>query len=427
MTREFLSAPVRDRLRAAWDADRLHEEFPAVQQEIGGRPLVYLDSAASSLRPRAVLDVIEDFEEHDYSNVHRGVHTLSQRATLAFETARERVASFVGARHSEEIVFVRGTTEAINLMAQTHGREVVGEGDEVLVSEMEHHSNLVPWMMLCRDRGARLVKIPLTESGELDQKAYTAALERGPKIVALAHVSNVLGTQNPLETMIPAAKAAGATVVIDGAQAVPHLAVDVAALGCDAYAFSAHKMYGPSGIGALWARRDLLEEMPPWQGGGSMIRSVSFEEVDWNELPYKFEAGTPNITGAVGFAAAAEFVQTIGVEKLHAHESRLLEAARSALAAQHGVCIFGDARERASVVSFLVEGVHAHDVGQILDQEGVAVRVGHHCAQPIMDFYGVASTTRASFGAYNRESDVERLIHGVRAVKTFFGMGTATA
>lgn len=423
MTREFLTESERERLRAALRAGRLAEEFPAVQQEIAGHSLVYLDSAASTLRPRAVLDVIEQFEERDYSNVHRGVHTLSQRATGAFEAARERIASFVGARVPEEIVFLRGTTEAINLVAQTHGRQIVDPGDEVLVSEMEHHSNLVPWMMLCRERGARLVKIPLTETGELDQEAYRAALARGPKIVALAHVSNVLGTRNPLERMIPAAKDAGATVVIDGAQAVPHLPVDVSALGCDAYAFSAHKMYGPSGIGALWARRDLLESMPPWQGGGSMIRSVSFDEVEWNELPYKFEAGTPNITGAVGFAAAAEFVQAVGVEELQEQESKLLEAARAALGAEDGVRILGDAAERASVVSFVVDGVHAHDVGQILDQEGVAVRVGHHCAQPVMDFFGVASTTRASFGAYNRESDVERLIGGVRAVKSFFGIG----
>lgn len=423
MTRQFLSAAVRDRLCESFEAGRLSEEFPAIQQEIGGQPLVYLDSAASSLRPRAVLDVIERFEEHDYSNVHRGVHTLSQRATSAFEDARACVASFVGAQSAEEIVFLRGTTEAINLMAQTHGRQIVGDGDEVLVSEMEHHSNLVPWMMLCRERGARLVKIPLTEAGELDQDGYRSALARGPKVVALAHVSNVLGTRNPLETMIPLAREVGATVVVDGAQAVPHLPVDVGALGCDAYAFSAHKMYGPSGIGALWARRDLLESMPPWQGGGSMIRSVSFDDVEWNALPYKFEAGTPNIVGAVGFAAAAEFVEAIGLERLHAHESRLLEAARTALLAEPGVRVFGDAQERASVVSFLMDGVHAHDVGQILDQEGVAVRVGHHCAQPVMDFFGVASTTRASFGAYNQESDVDRLVRGVRAVKSFFGIG----
>ena len=427
MTREFLTDPVRERVRAAFDGGRLAEEFPAVQQQIGGRPLVYLDSAASTLRPRAVLDVIESFEERDYSNVHRGVHTLSQRATVAFEAARERVASFVGARGPDEIVFVRGTTEAINLVAQTHGRQVVDSGDEVLVSEMEHHSNLVPWMMLCRERGARLVKIPLTRAGELDQDAYREALARGPKVVALAHVSNVLGTRNPLEAMIPPAREAGATVVVDGAQAVPHLAVDLTALGADAYAFSAHKMYGPSGIGALWARRDLLESMPPWQGGGSMIRAVSFDDVEWNELPYKFEAGTPNIVGAVGFAAAAEFIEVVGIDNLRAHESILLEAARAALDAEDDVRIFGDAKERASVVSFLVEGVHAHDVGQILDQEGVAVRVGHHCAQPVMDFYGVASTTRASFGAYNQESDVERLIAGVRAVKKFFGINGSRA
>ena len=411
-----------EQVATAFAEYRMRDLVPALQQEIGGKPLVYLDSAASTLRPLPVLEAIDTFERTAYSNVHRGVHTLSQRATQAFEEARAKVADFVGVKDNAELVFVRGTTEAINLVAQTHGRMVVNAGDEVLVSEMEHHSNLVPWQMLCAEKDAKLVKIPLMENGDLDLKAYQARLNSRTKVVAVTHVSNVLGTRNPLEEMIPLAHAVGATVVVDGAQAVPHLAVDLAALNCDFYAFSGHKFYGPSGIGALWGRRALLEEMPPWQGGGSMIRTVSFSGTEWNELPYKFEAGTPNITGAVGMAAAVDFLSAVGLEAASAREGSLLEAARDGLIGEGGVRVLGDSKRRTSVVSFLVEGVHAHDVGQILDQEGVAVRVGHHCAQPIMDFYGTASTTRASFGVYNKMSDVERLLDGVRTTKAFFGV-----
>ena len=400
----------------------MREIVPALQQEVGGQPLVYLDNAASTLRPQPVLDAQNAFERSSYSNVHRGVHTLSQRATQAFEDARETVANFIGASSSKEIVFVRGTTEALNLVAQTHGRQCVQEGDRVLVSEMEHHSNIVPWQMLCNQTGAELVKIPMTEAGDLDLEAYQEALNERTKIVAVTHVSNALGTQNPIEEIAQQARLVGASVVVDGAQSAPHLGVDVQALDCDFFAFSAHKLYGPSGIGALWGRQELLEAMPPWQGGGSMIRSVSFEGTEWNELPYKFEAGTPNITGAVGMAAAIEFLSAIGLKDIAARETELLEAARAALVAEPNVRVIGDPKRRASVVSFLIEGVHAHDVGQVLDQEGVAVRVGHHCAQPIMDFYGVASTSRASFGVYNEESDVERLIAAIRTVKSFFAV-----
>lgn len=409
-----------EQISAAFTDHRMRDLVPALQQEVGGKPLVYLDSAASTLRPLPVLEAIETFEKTAYSNVHRGVHTLSQRATQAFEDARAKVAEFVGVKDSAELLFLRGTTEAINLVAQTHGRMVVAAGDEVMVSEMEHHSNLVPWQMLCAEKGAKLVKIPLMESGDLDLDVYRDRLNRRTKVVAVGHVSNVLGTHNPLEEMIPLAHAVGASVVVDGAQAAPHVVVDLAALNCDFYTFSAHKFYGPSGIGALWGKRDLLEAMPPWQGGGSMIRTVSFSSTEWNELPYKFEAGTPNITGAVGMAAAVEFLSAIGLPAVAEREASLLEAAREGLIAEGGVRVLGNAKKRASVVSFLVEGVHAHDVGQILDQDGVAVRVGHHCAQPTMDFYGVASTTRASFGVYNQMSDVDRLLEAVRTTKRFF-------
>ncbi len=408
--------------KTAFDALRMREIVPALRQEIGGHPLVYLDNAASTLRPQQVLDAQNAFEESSYSNVHRGVHTLSQRATQAFEDARETVARFIGATSSNEIVFVRGTTEALNLVAQTHGRQAVSEGDQVMVSEMEHHSNIVPWQMLCSETGAQLVKIPLTESGDLDLDVYHEALSERTKIVAISHVSNVLGTKNPIEEMAQSARSVGATVVVDGAQSAPHLGVDVEALGCDFYAFSAHKLYGPSGMGALWGKQDLLEAMPPWQGGGSMIRSVSFSGTEWNELPYKFEAGTPNITGAVGMAAAIDFLEAIGLEPIAAREAELLEAARSALLAESSVQVLGDPKQRASVVSFLIDGIHAHDVGQVLDQEGVAVRVGHHCAQPIMEFYGVASTSRASFGVYNDASDIDRLIDAIRTAKSFFAV-----
>ncbi len=396
-------------------------QVPALRQEIGGHPLVYLDNAASTLRPQSVLDAMTAFEENSYSNVHRGVHTLSQRATVAFENARETCQRFLGAANSREVVFVRGTTEALNLVAQTHGHTLVGAGDEVLVSELEHHSNLVPWQMLCAQRGALVRKIPLCQSGDLDLEAYRRALNSRTKIVALGHVSNVLGTINPVAEMARAAHHVGATVVVDGAQAAPHLPVDVEELGCDFYALSAHKLYGPSGVGVLWGRAELLEAMPPWQGGGAMIRSVSFERTEWNDLPYKFEAGTPNITGAIGFAAALDLLDSLGRDRVQAHETALLDQARSALEAEDGVRVFGHPRRAASVLSFALEGIHAHDVGQVLDQEGVAVRVGHHCAQPVMDFYGVASTSRASFGIYNESSDIDRLIDAVRVAKNFFG------
>ncbi|WP_242355996.1 MULTISPECIES: cysteine desulfurase [unclassified Anaeromyxobacter] len=413
------AAPAR-RPAPAFDAARAREDFPILRQRVHGRPLVYLDNAATTQKPRAVIDAISRYYEEDNANVHRGVHLLSERATRRHDEARKRVARFIGAPDPREVIFVRGTTEAVNLVAQTFGRTRVGAGDEVLVTELEHHSNIVPWQMLCQEKGARLRVVPVTDAGDLDLDALEALLGPRTRLLAVTQVSNALGTVNPLPEIIARAKARGVPVLVDGAQGAPHLGFDAAASGADFYAFSGHKLYGPTGVGVLWGRREHLEAMPPWQGGGDMILSVTFEKTIYNALPHKFEAGTPDIAGAIGLAAAIDYVDGLGLEAIAAHERELLALAVDALEAEEGVRLVGTPRERAGVVSFLVGDVHPHDVGTVLDRHGVAVRAGHHCAQPLMQRLGLAATARASFGLYNTPEDVDALVRGIRAVREMF-------
>jgi len=405
---------------AGLDVKRLREDFPILHTTARGRPLVYLDNAATTQKPRAVIDALVRYYERDNANVHRGVHELSERATLAYEAARAKVRRLLNAREDREIVFVRGTTEAINLVAQSFGRSRVGPGDEVLVTGMEHHSNIVPWQLLCQERGARLRVLPIDDAGELALDELDELLGPRTRLLALVHVSNALGTVNPVRDIVAAAHARGVPVLVDGAQAVAHGPVDVQALGCDFYAFSGHKLYGPTGIGVLWARAELLEAMPPWQGGGDMIASVSFEKTTYNVIPYKFEAGTPHVAGAIGLGAAIDYLEAVGLEQVAAWEAELLRHAVEALEALPQVRLVGTARERAAVVSFLVDGVHPHDVGTILDQEGIAIRTGHHCAQPVMDRFGIPATARASFGLYNDHEEVEALVRALHRVFEVF-------
>jgi cysteine desulfurase/selenocysteine lyase len=405
----------------ALDVERVRRDFPILERSINGRPLVYLDSGASSQRPRSVLRAIEDYETHSHANVHRGVHALSQAATEAFEGARERIRRFINARSTKEIIYVRGTTEGINLVAQSYARPRFKAGDEILITALEHHANIVPWQMVCEQTGCTLKVAPIDRRGELVFDEFLKLLSPRTKLVAVAHVSNALGTVLPVKRIIDAAHAQGAVVLIDGAQAVPHTAIDVRALGCDFYTFSSHKIYGPTGIGVLYGREELLEAMPPWQGGGDMILSVSFEKTTYNELPYKFEAGTPHISGAVGLAAAMDYVEGLGIEAIAAHEQRLLKLATTELERIPGIEIIGTAAHKAAVLSFTMKGVHPHDLGTILDTEGVAVRTGHHCAQPVMTFFGIAATARASFGVYNTERDVASLVAGLEKVREVFG------
>jgi cysteine desulfurase / selenocysteine lyase len=403
------------------DAERVRKDFPILQRSINGRPLVYLDSGASSQRPLPVLRAVEEYETHSHANVHRGVHALSQAATEAFEGARERVRRFINARSTKEIIFTRGTTEGINLVAQSYARPRFKPGDEILISALEHHANIVPWQMVCEQTGCTLKVAPIDRRGELVFDEYLKLLSPRTKLVAVAHVSNALGTVMPVKRIIDTAHAHGAVVLVDGAQAVPHSAVDVRALGCDFYVFSSHKIYGPTGIGVLYGRQELLDAMPPWQGGGDMILSVSFEKTTYNELPYKFEAGTPNISGAVGMAAAMDYIEGLGIDKIAAHEQRLLQLATTELERIPGIEIIGTAAHKAAVLSFTMEGVHPHDLGTILDTEGIAVRTGHHCAQPVMIFFGIPATARASFGVYNTEKDVASLVAGLKKVREVFG------
>jgi cysteine desulfurase/selenocysteine lyase len=396
--------------RPPLDVDAIRRDFPVLAREVNGRPLCYLDNAASSQRPRAVIDAISRYYETSHANVHRGVHTLSQEATDLFEGAREKLRRFVNARSTREIVFVRGTTEAINLVAQSYGRPRLKPGDEILISRLEHHANIVPWQMLCEQTGAVLRVIPITRSGEVDFEAFLGLLGDRTRLLALSHVSNALGTVVPVERYIREARRRGIPVLLDGAQAAPHLPVDVQALDCDFYCFSGHKMCGPTGIGVLWGRESLLEAMPPWQGGGDMILAVSFERTVYNGLPYKFEAGTPHIAGAIGLGAAVDYLESLGLERIAAVEHDLLAYATQRLAAVPGLAFVGTAPEKAAVVSFTVKGVHPHDLGTILDHEGVAIRTGHHCAMPVMDFFGVPATARASFAFYNTRAEVDRLV-----------------
>jgi cysteine desulfurase / selenocysteine lyase len=402
------------------DVERVRRDFPILATRVNGHPLVYLDSAASAQRPSPVLAAVEEYETHSHANVHRGVHALSQAATAAYEGARERVRRFINARSAKEIIFVRGTTEGINLVAQAWARPRLHPGDEILITALEHHANIVPWQMVCEQTGAVLKVAPINRRGELELEEFLQLLGARTRLVAVSHVSNALGTVLPVKRLIDAAHARGALVLIDGAQAVPHSQVDVRALGADFYAFSGHKLYGPTGIGVLYGREELLAAMPPWQGGGDMILTVSFEKTTYNELPWKFEAGTPNISGAVGLAAAMDYVESLGIEAIAAHEQHLLQLATAQLARLADIEIIGTAAHKASVLSFVMKGVHAHDLGTILDAEGVAVRTGHHCAMPVMTFFGVPATARASFACYNTEADVARLAAALARAREVF-------
>jgi len=404
---------------APLDSVALRADFPALQQEIHGKPLVYLDNAATTHKPRAVLDALDQFHRRDNSNVHRGVHTLSQRATDSYEGARARIAQFLSVE-TDEIVFVRGATEGINLVANAFLRPRLQPGDEVLITAMEHHANIVPWQLACEATGAKLRVAPMSQAGELLLDELEALLTPRTKLLALTHISNALGTVNPVAQIAEMAHAHGVPVLVDGAQAVQHLPVDVAKLGVDFYALSGHKLYGPTGIGVLWGRSAHLEEMAPWQGGGDMIRSVTFEKTEFAPPPLRFEAGTPHIAGAIGLGAAVEYLTEIGLEAIAAHESDLLAAATDAVAAIDGVRLIGTAAQRASVLSFVVEGVHPHDIGTVLDRNGIAVRTGHHCAQPVMAFYGVPATVRASFGLYNYRAEIEPLCTALREAQELF-------
>ena len=405
---------------APFDVQKIRANFPILFQRVNGKPLVYLDNAATSQKPRAVIDAITHYYESDNANIHRGVHTLSQRATREYEASRETVRRFVNAADASEIVFVRGTTEGINLVAQTYGRIKVRAGDEVLVTGMEHHSNIVPWQFLCDEKKAKLRVAPIDDTGEVILDEYARLLGPHTKIVAVAHVSNALGTINPLRRIIELAHRHNAVVVVDGAQAVPHMAVDVQALDCDFYTFSGHKIYGPTGIGVLYGKAALLEEMPPYQGGGDMISSVTFERTTYNKIPHKFEAGTPDMAGVIGLGAAINYVNQIGLDRIALHERDLLKYATASLSALPGIQVIGTAKEKAAVLSFVMDNVHPHDIGTILDEEGIAVRTGHHCAQPLMDRYGVAATARASFAVYNTREEVDALVNAIRKVREVF-------
>jgi len=405
----------------SFDVQAVRREFPVLGETVNGRPLVYLDSAASAQKPRAVIDAERDVYERYYSNIHRGVHRLSTLATEAYEKARGTVRDFLGASSEREVVLLRGTTEAINLVAQSYGRRHVRAGDEVLVTGLEHHSNIVPWQLLCEETSARLRVAPIDERGDVDLAEFERLLTPRTKIAAFAHVSNALGTINPVKRMTELAHAQGAVVLVDGAQAAPHMRVDVRAIGCDFYAFSGHKVYGPSATGALYGREALLQAMPPWQGGGDMIASVSFEKSTWNELPYKFEAGTPNVAGVIALGAALEWVNRLGLGAIAAHEQALLEHGTRLLSGIDGVRLVGTAREKAGVLSFVIQGVHPHDAGTVLDHEGIAVRTGHHCAQPVMDRFGIPATTRASLACFNTTQELDALGAGIRKAQEMFG------
>ena len=404
----------------SFDVEAVRKDFPIFEQTMRGKPLVFLDSAASAQKPRPVLDAMWELYTTSYANIHRGVYELSERSTAAFEASREKARRFIGAADAREIVFVRGTTEAINLVAATFARARVGAGDEVLITHMEHHSNIVPWQLLCEQTGARLRVAPIDDRGALEVDNFEKLLTPRTKLAAFAHVSNALGTVNPVRELVELAHREGVPVLVDGAQAVPHQAVDVQELGCDFYAFSSHKLFGPSGVGVLWGRAEHLEAMPPYQGGGEMILTVSFEKSTWNDIPHRFEAGTPDIAGVVGLGAAIDYVTGLGLDAVAAHERTLLDYATRSLEAIPGLRLIGTAPHKTAVLSFVLDGVHPHDVGTILDQEGIAVRTGHHCAQPVMERFGVPATVRASFALYNRASDVDALVSGLQRVREVF-------
>jgi len=411
---------VRPDWSTRFDVDEVRRDFPILREKVYGKPLVYLDNAATSQKPQLVIDTLEKYYRLENANIHRGIHFLSERATQAYEDARAKVARFINAADGREIIFVRGTTEGINLVAQSYGRKLIGEEDEIILSAMEHHSNIVPWQILCEQVGARLRIIPMNDEGELLIDEYERLLSDRTKLVAVTHLSNALGTINPVKQIIQIAHRRGVPVLVDGAQAAPHLKVDVRDLDCDFYAFSGHKLYGPTGVGVLYGRASLLDAMPPYQGGGDMIRSVTFEKTLYNVLPYKFEAGTPNIAGGIGLGAAIDYLSQVGLELVTAYERELLDYATEAVSTISGVRIIGTAREKSGVLSFVLDGVHAHDVGTILDQEGIAIRTGHHCAMPVMQRFGVPATARASLAFYNTRAEVDALVGATHKARRMF-------
>ncbi|MGR8941381.1 MAG: SufS family cysteine desulfurase [Gammaproteobacteria bacterium] len=401
--------------------EKIRADFPILAEKIRGKDLVYLDNAASSQKPNAVIDAISDLYRHDYANVHRGVHTLSVRATDKFEGARSKVKDFINAAREEEIIFVRGTTEAINLVAHSFGRVNIKAGDEVLITGMEHHSNIVPWQLLCEQTGAVLKVGPIDLKGELIYDEFERQLSDRTRLVAVAHMSNALGTINPVDKIIAAAHARNIPVLLDGAQAIPHMKVDVRALDCDFYVFSGHKLYGPSGVGVLYGKQALLEAMPPYQGGGDMIRKVTFEKSEYNKLPYKFEAGTPSIADVVGLGAAIDYLNAIGMDAIAAYEAELLDYATEQAKTIKGLRIIGEAEHKGAILSFVLDRIHPHDIGTMLDSLGIAVRAGHHCAMPVMDFFGVPATARASFAIYNTRAEIDTLMQGIKSLIKVFG------
>jgi cysteine desulfurase/selenocysteine lyase len=404
----------------SFDVRRIREDFPLLKQKVYGKPLVYLDNAATSQKPQAVIDALLRFYTQDCSNVHRGVHLLSERATQAYEGVRLKLKRFLNAADTREIVYVRGATEGVNLVAQTFGRQRVEAGDEILITALEHHSNIVPWQILCEEKGARLRVAPINDRGELILEEFEKLLGDRTRLVGVAHVSNALGTINPVKQIVALAHARGIPVLVDGAQAAPHLKVDLRELDCDFYALSGHKLFGPTGIGALYGKARWLESMPPYQGGGDMILSVTFEKTTYNHIPYKFEAGTPNIAGAIGWGPALDYVTSVGIENIASYEHALLAYATEALSQIPGVRLIGTAREKAGVLSFVLEGVHPHDIGTVLDREGIAVRTGHHCAQPVMERFGVPATVRASLAFYNTKQEINALVEGLQRVRAVF-------
>jgi len=405
---------------AAFDVARARQDFPILRQFVRGKPLIYLDNAASTQKPQCVIDALVRYYETSNANVHRGVHHLSEQATLQYEAARAAVQRFLNAADSREIIFVRGTTEAINLVATSFGRHHLFAGDEVLITAMEHHSNIVPWQMLCEEKGARLRVAPITDRGELLVEEFERLISPRTKLAAVVHVSNTLGTVNPVKELVRITHAHGVPILLDGAQAVPHIAIDVQELDCDFYAFSGHKLYGPTGIGVLYGKARLLDAMPPYQGGGDMISSVTFEKTTYNVLPYKFEAGTPNIAGTIGLGVGIDYLNSLGLEAIARHEQEVLHYATAALADIPGVRLIGTAAERAGAISFVLDGVHPHDLGTILDQEGIAIRTGHHCTQPLMDRFGVPATARAALALYNTKEEIDALVRGIYKVKEIF-------
>jgi cysteine desulfurase / selenocysteine lyase len=404
----------------SFDVEAARRHFPILTRMVHGRPLAYLDNGASAQRAQSVIDAVDDYERRHHANIHRGVHTLSQEATAMYEGARDRVQHFINARARSEVIFLRGTTEAINLVAQSYARPTLRPGDEVLITHLEHHANIVPWQMVCEQTGAKLIVAPMDAQGAVHLEAVVALMSARTKILACAHVSNALGTILPVRRLVAAAKARGIATLIDGAQAVSHMPVDVQELGCDFYAFSGHKMYGPTGVGVLYGREELLDRMPPWQGGGEMILKVTFAKTTFNALPNKFEAGTPNISGGIGLGAAVDFLSGLDLDAAHAHEDALLRHATATLDKIPGLRIVGTAPEKASLVSFVVEGVHPHDLGTILDEDGIAVRTGHHCAMPVMDFFKLPATARASFAFYNTFDEIDRLAAGIERARKVF-------